>query len=91
MGRIFAISEQYPSLRSSEAYQGYMKALVDAEKNIARRRITYNIELNMYTTATDSFPGLLFFKLYEFETYEFFNPKNEPKSLPRVSNPHEKP
>ncbi|MEI8395117.1 MAG: LemA family protein [Rhodospirillaceae bacterium] len=56
IGRLLAMVEQYPNLRSSETYQHAMTALIEMEDRIAERRMELNESIRMYDTAVTSIP-----------------------------------
>jgi len=82
LSKVFAIAEQYPSLRLSESFQRFMDALVDAEDKIAEQRMIYNRRANTMSTEVGKFPGFLFAKLFGFETPEFFMPDVDARKAP---------
>lgn len=84
LSRVFAIAEQYPSLRLSENFQRFMDALVEAEDKIAEQRMIYNVRANDMSTEVGKFPGFLFAKIFSFEAPPFFEPEEEARLAPRV-------
>lgn len=56
VGRLLAMVEQYPNIKSSETYQHAMTALIEMEDRIALRRGELNESLRLYNTAVTSFP-----------------------------------
>jgi len=56
VGRLLAMVEQYPNIKSSETYQHAMAALIEMEDRIAERRMELNESFRMYNTAVTSFP-----------------------------------
>jgi LemA protein len=70
--RIMAIAEQYPLLRTNEAYQTLMQQVADAEAKILDQRYKYNDAVNLYTTAMSMFPGNIYAALFDFPTYDYF-------------------
>ncbi|TET34460.1 MAG: LemA family protein [Planctomycetota bacterium] len=84
LAKIFAIAERYPDLRLSENFQRFMDALVDAENTIAEQRMIFNKRVNIMSTATGKFPGLIFAKLYGFKAPSYFEPESEARKPPKV-------
>ncbi len=70
--RVMAIAEQYPLLRTNEAYQTLMQQVAEAEAKILDQRFKYNDAVNLYTTAMSMFPGNIYAALFEFPSFEYF-------------------
>ncbi|CAK0756251.1 Magnetosome protein MamQ [Azospirillaceae bacterium] len=56
IGKILAMVEQYPNIKSSETYKHMMDSLIEMEDRITMRRVEYNESLREYNTAVTSFP-----------------------------------
>ena len=56
VGRLLAMVEQYPNIKSSETYQHAMSALIEMEDRIAQRRMELNESYRSYNTEVTSFP-----------------------------------
>ena len=56
VGRLLAMVEQYPNIKSSETYQHAMSALIEMEDRIAQRRMELNESYRVYNTDVTSFP-----------------------------------
>ncbi len=56
VGRLLAMVEQYPNIKSSETYQHAMTALIEMEDRIAQRRMELNDSYRNYNTEVTSFP-----------------------------------
>lgn len=70
--KIMAIAEQYPDLKTSEAFQLLMTQVTGAEAEILKQRIEYNDYANSYTTACSMFPGNFYAALFGFPQFEYF-------------------
>ena len=73
LGRLLAIVEQYPNVRSSETYKTLMAALVEMEDRIVRAREEYNRVVREYNTATNRFPWSLLARGLDFRPAEYFD------------------
>ncbi|KAF0114563.1 MAG: hypothetical protein FD149_1809 [Rhodospirillaceae bacterium] len=73
LGRLLAIVEQYPNVRSSETYKTLMSALVEMEDRIVRAREEYNGVVRAYNTATSRFPWSLLARWLDFRLAEYFD------------------
>lgn len=58
-GRIFAVAEDYPELRSSEAFVELQRGIRDAEEHLQAARRLYNTNVFDYNTAIAMFPARL--------------------------------
>src|SRR6187200_1294856 len=57
LGRLLAISENYPQLRANEQFNRLMDELSGTENRIAVERMRYNDKVREYNTSTRQFPG----------------------------------
>lgn len=57
LGRLFALSESYPELRSSENMQQVSEELTSTENKVAFARQAYNDAVTTYNTKVESFPA----------------------------------
>jgi len=57
IGKISAVAESYPDLKTSEAVAVTMSAIREVEDEIARYRYTYNNIVQEYNTMLDTFPS----------------------------------
>lgn len=69
---IFALAENYPTLRSSENFKQLQQELADTENKIAASRRFYNSVTQSYNTSIMSFPTNLFAQLLKFTERELF-------------------
>ena len=56
---MFAVVEQYPTLKASEPVMKLQAALNDNEEQIAAARRAYNAAVTDYNNAVEQFPGSL--------------------------------
>lgn len=61
-GRLFAVAENYPELRSSEAFMELQRGIRDAEEHLQAARRLYNANVSRYNTAIAMFPASLLAK-----------------------------
>jgi LemA protein len=80
--RIMAIAEQYPLLKTSEAFQLLMKQISEAENKIMLERTRYNDSVNAYNTALTMFPGNVYGCVFGFHSYQFFKDQAGPEWEP---------
>lgn len=58
-GRLFAVAENYPELRSSEVFAELQRGIRDAEEHLQAARRLYNTNVTAYNTAIAMFPAKL--------------------------------
>ncbi len=66
LGRLFALSENYPDIKSSATMTQLMEELSSTENKIAFSRQAYNDAVMQFNTAIESFPDLLIAKPFGF-------------------------
>lgn len=59
LGRLFALSENYPQLKANETMQRLQEELSSTENKIAFSRQAYNDQVMVYNTAQQVFPTVL--------------------------------
>ena len=84
LGRLLAISENYPQLRANEQFNRLMDELSGTENRIATERMRYNERIQEYNTATRRFPANLTAKMFGFKEYPFFQAPPEATQVPKV-------
>ncbi len=73
LGRLLAVVEQYPDIKSSETYKQMMVSLQEMEDRITDRRVMYNESLRYYNTAISKFPWYLLAELTDFDRLEYYS------------------
>lgn len=58
-GRLFAVAESYPELRSGEVFVELQRGIRDAEEHLQAARRLYNTGVTAYNTAIAMFPAKL--------------------------------
>ncbi len=72
LAELDAVAEQYPSLRLTETVQEATKTVVATETEITQRIQEYNQAVNVYTTARNQFPGMLFARVLGFPHRDYY-------------------
>ena len=85
LGRLLAISENYPQLRANEQFNRLMDELSGTENRIAVERMRYNEKVQEYNTSRRQFPANLTAKMFGFKEYPFFQAPPEAKTAPKVT------
>jgi LemA protein len=84
LGRLLVITENYPALKSSEAFQNLMVQLEGTENRIAVSRKDYNTTVQSYNTAIIRFPANLVAKLFGYGPKTFFTATETTRENPQV-------
>jgi LemA protein len=87
LGRLLAISENYPQLRANEQFNRLMDELSGTENRLAVERMRYNEKVQAYNTSRRQFPANVTAKVFGFKEYPFFQAPPEAKTVPKVSFP----
>ena len=85
LGRLLAVVENYPQLKSNEQFNRLMDELAGTENRIAVERMRYNESVQAYNTSRGQFPSNLTAKMFGFKEYPFFQAPAEAKQVPKVN------
>src|SRR3954463_4790900 len=77
LGRLIAVAENYPTLKSNENVRALMEELTGTENKVGFARQFYNDIATKYNTAQQVFPTNLFAATFGFKTAELFEITNE--------------
>ena len=72
LGRLFAVAENYPTLRASENFQQLQSELSNTEDRIAAGRRFYNANVRELNTKIETFPSNLVAGMFGFTRAEYF-------------------
>lgn len=82
---IFAVSENYPTLKANENFLNLQQELSDIEAKIAYARQFYNTNVRDYNTTLANFPSGRIGSLFGFKKEEFFEAGDEERKNIKVS------
>ena len=85
LGRLLAISENYPQLRSNENFIRLQDELAGSENRIAVERRRYNDEVRDYNTRVQRFPANMVAGMFGFSGREYFEADEEAAEVPQVA------
>ena len=88
IGRLLSLQENYPQLRSSDAFLKVQDELSGTENRINIARIDYNKSVTDYNTTRNSFPAVLTAGLLGFKEEPFFQADASAKQAPDVGDPN---
>jgi len=72
LGKLLAISENYPDLKANENFLELQRELTDTENKIQAARRFYNSNIREFKTALQQFPGNIVGNMFKFKSMEFF-------------------
>lgn len=81
---VFAIAENYPSLKSNENFLQLQQELSAIEDKVAYSRQYYNDSILSYNNSVEKFPGVFFAGIYGKKEKEMLKIKAEEKAVPKV-------
>jgi LemA protein len=86
LGKVFALSESYPELKSSEPMMKLQEELSSTENKVAFSRQAYNDQVLDYNTTQQKFPAVLFAGAFGHHPADLFEVETiEAKKAPKVS------
>jgi LemA protein len=73
LGRLFALSEQYPDLKANQNFLSLQNDLTDTEDKVQAARRFYNGNVRDYNTKLQTFPTNLMANMFGFVARTFFD------------------
>src|SRR3954449_8486929 len=87
LSRLLVVSENYPQLRATEAFQNLQAQLEGTENRISVERNNFNAAVQAYNTALERFPTNMLNKMFGFKSRPFFNAAPGAEKAPTVNFP----
>ncbi len=84
LNKLIAVSENYPSLKATEAFRDLMVQLEGTENRIQVARSDYNNIAKPYNTKLQTFPSGLVAKMFNFEQSPYFESTGGVEKAPKV-------
>lgn len=84
LGRLLAISENYPDLKANENFQTLMAQLEGTENRISVERRNFNETARTYNTGIRRFPRNILAGLFGFEKRPYFEAQEGTEKAPEV-------
>ena len=85
LGRLLAVVENYPQLKSNEQFNRLMDELSGTENRLAVERMRYNEAVQAYNTSRGQFPSNLTAKMFGYKESPFFQAPADAKQVPKVN------
>ena len=87
LSRLLVVTENYPQLRATEAFQNLQAQLEGTENRISVERNNFNTAVQEYNTALQVFPTNMLNKMFGFQPRPFFNAAPGAEKAPEVKFP----
>lgn len=84
LGRLIAVAEAYPTLKTTDAYRDLMNQLEGTENRINQARNDYNTVAQPYNARIQTFPTNIFANLFGFKEYAYFKADAGAEKAPTV-------
>jgi LemA protein len=84
LSRLLVVSENYPQLRATEAFQTLQAQLEGTENRISVERNNFNAAVQEYNTALGVFPSNMLNKMFGFKPKPFFTAQPGSEKAPAV-------
>ncbi len=84
LGRLLAISENYPQLKANQNFLALQDELAGTENRIAVSRTRYNGAVKQFNARIRKFPGSLFVGSLGFEKRDYYEVADAKKDAPKV-------
>ena len=85
LGRLLAISENYPDLKASEQFISLQDELAGTENRIAVARQYYNEKVKTYNTTVQKFPTSIVAGISGYYPMQYFEADESAKEVPEVN------
>lgn len=86
LGRIIAVSENYPELKANGNFTRLMRELSDTEEKIAKSRQFYNDVVTKYNTQISLFPKSFFAGIFGFKKHSLLEAAAEERTNVQISS-----
>ena len=84
LSRLLLVTENYPQLRATEAFQNLQAQLEGTENRISVERNNFNAAVQEYNTALSTFPTNMLNKMFGFQSRPYFTAQPEAEKAPQV-------
>ena len=86
LGRLFALAEDYPELKTNESFQHLQARISDLENGIADRRELYNESVNLNNIRIEQFPDVLIANFFKFRAHDLLEFSEEETADVEIKN-----
>ncbi len=85
LGKLFAVMENYPDLKSNQNVMQLQEELTSTENRIAFARQLYNDLVANFRTKLQVFPNNIISSMFDFKSEEYFGADETARSVPVVN------
>ena len=85
LGRLFAVMENYPSLKSNQNVMQLQEELTSTENRISFARQLYNDLVANYRTKLQVFPNNFVSSMFNFQPEEYFGAEQTDRAVPAIN------
>jgi LemA protein len=84
IGRLLVVIENYPQLKSNEAFLQLMDELAGTENRLATERMRYNEEVQAFNVLVKRFPTNLYASMFNFKEAPYYQVSEAAKAVPKI-------
>lgn len=84
LGRLFVVIENYPQLRSNEAFMQLMDEIAGTENRLVTERMRYNEQVQGYNVLIKRFPTNLYANAFGFAAAPYYEIPESARQAPKV-------
>lgn len=84
LSRLLVVVENYPQLRSNEAFLQLMDEIAGTENRLATERMRYNEEVQRYNVMVKRFPTNLYASMFGFKDAPYYQIPEGARTVPKV-------
>ncbi|MEK7610112.1 MAG: LemA family protein [Patescibacteria group bacterium] len=85
LGRLLAVIENYPTLKSIDTVQNLMTQLEGTENRVSVERQRFNDSVKIYEVAIKRFPRSIVASMFGFDDINYFEAQTGAENAPKVS------
>jgi len=85
LGKLFAVMENYPALKSNQNIMQFQEELASTENRISFARQLYNDLVANYRTKLQVFPNNFVSSMFNFQPEEYFGAEQADRAVPDVN------
>lgn len=82
IGRLIAVSENYPDLKASKVYENTMTSINKFEDHVRNARMIYNDTVTKYNRKIKMFPSSIIAGMFNFESRTYFEGTETKQDMP---------
>lgn len=84
LSRLLVVVENYPQLKSSEAFRQLMDEVAGTENRLATERMRYNEQVQDYNVMVKRFPTNVYAGMFNFKEAPYYQIPDSARAVPRV-------